>query len=80
MLRQIRRDDPTAWRAGGLVMLVFGIALVAGIAVLSVWHPPSVSKAVVIVLLGATAIVAIAMLLLASRDPEDPPPESAEGR
>lgn len=62
LVRQIGRDNPNTWRAGGLVMLAFGVAMVAGLALMSVWHPASVSTIVVIVLLGATAAVALATL------------------
>ena len=68
LIRQIGRDNPNMWRAGGLVMLAFGVAMVAGLALLSVWHPASVSTAVVIVLLSATAAVALALLLRARRN------------
>jgi hypothetical protein len=35
ILRQIGRDNPATWRAGGFVMAVFGVATVAGILVLA---------------------------------------------
>jgi len=60
-------------------MLVFGVAMVVGIALLSVWHPASVSTAVVIVLLGATAVVALAMLVLARQNHPNVPPEPPKG-
>jgi len=81
LLRHFGRDKPDVWRASGLVMLAFGVAMVAGMAFLSVWHPASVSTAVVIALLGATAVVSLAMLLRArQRNPREPsePPEGRE--
>ena len=78
-VRQIGRDNPNAWRAGGLVMLAFGVAMAAGMALLSVWHPATVSTAVVIVLLGLTATVSLAMLLRARQNHPPEPPEAPEG-
>lgn len=68
LLRQIGRDNPKAWRAGGLVMLAFGVAMVVGLALMSVWHPASVSIVVVMVVLGATAAIALVMLVRSRRD------------
>jgi hypothetical protein len=77
LLRQVGRDNPNAWRATGLVMLAFGVAMVVGMALLSIWHPASVSTAVVMAVLGGAAVVSLAILLRARQNhPTDPP----EGR
>ncbi len=62
-VRQIGRDNPDAWRGGGLIMLAFGIALAAGILLLTVWHPPAVRTAFVIVLLATAAVACVVMLV-----------------
>jgi len=80
LLRQIGRDNPKMWRAGGLVMFAFGVAMVVGMGVVSVWHPASVSTSVVMVVLSGVAIVCLAMLLRARRNQTPKPPEQPEGR
>jgi len=80
LLRQIGRDNPKMWRASGLIMLAFGGAMVVGMAVLSVWHPATVSTSVVMVVLGGAAVVSVAMLLRARRNQTPKPPEPPEGR
>ncbi len=63
LVRQIGRDNPDAWRGGGLIMLAFGIAMAAGILLLGIWHPPAVSPAFVIVLLATAAVACVVMLV-----------------
>jgi len=67
LLRQVGRDNPNAWGAAGLVMFAFGVAIVVGMALMSIWHPASVSTAVVLVVLGGAAVVSLAILLRARR-------------
>lgn len=55
LLRQIGRDNPAAWRAGGFMMAAFGVAMIAGILLLAVWHPPGISVTAAIVILIPTA-------------------------
>jgi len=80
LLRQIGRDNPKMWRASGLVMLAFGMAMVVGMGVVSVWHPATVSTSVVMVVLCGAAIVSLAMLLWTRRNQTPKPPEPPEGQ
>jgi len=81
LLRQIGRDNPKTWRAGGFVMLVFGIAVVAGMGVMAIWHPPAITTTMAIVVLGAVAVAAAVLLLRARLNPPaDHPPEPPGGR
>ena len=62
LVRQIGRDNPNTWRGGGLIMLIFGVAMVIGLLVLAAWHPPTISRAVAIVFLGLAAVSSALML------------------
>ncbi|HEX2681404.1 MAG TPA: hypothetical protein VHQ03_08940 [Candidatus Dormibacteraeota bacterium] len=66
LLRQIGRDNPATWRAGGFVMAVSGVATVAEILVLAIWHPPDLSVNVAMVILIAVAVVSTLMLARSS--------------
>ena len=78
LLRQIGRDNPATWRAGGFVMAVFGVATVAGMLVLAIWHPPDLSVNVAMVILVAVAVVSTLMLVRSRQ--ERHPPSPPEGR
>lgn len=78
LLRQIGRDNPATWRAGGFVMAVSGVAMVAGISVVAIWHPPDISANVAVAILIAVAIVSTLMLVRSRRKRQ--PPEPLEGR
>ena len=78
LLRQIGRDNPATWRSGGVVMAVFGVAMVAGILVLATWHPLAISINVAIAVLIAVAIVSTLMLVRSRWRTH--PPEPPEGR
>jgi hypothetical protein len=79
LLRQIGRDNPKTWRAGGFVMLVFGIAVVAGMGVMAIWNPPVITTTTAIAVLGAVAVVAAVLLLRARLNhPANHPPEPPE--
>lgn len=78
LLRQIGRDNPATWRAGGFVMAVFGVAMVAGILVVAVWHPQDISVNVAVAILIAVAIVSTLMLVHSRR--KGHPPEPPEGQ
>ena len=80
LIRQVGRDNPKMWRASGLVMLAFGVAMVVGMAVMWVWHPATVSTSVVMVVLGAVAVVSFAMLLRGRRNQIPKPPERPNDR
>jgi hypothetical protein len=81
LLRQIGRDNPRTWRAGGLVMVAFGTAMVVGMVVMEIWNPPPISTATAILVLGASAVVSVALLVWARRKAAtDQPPEPPEGR
>ena len=75
LLRQIGRDNAAAWRAGGLIMVAFGVAMIAGILLLGVWHPPGISVTAAIVILIAAAVVSTVMLVRSrqNRLPHQPP-------
>jgi hypothetical protein len=62
LVRQIGRDNPNAWRGGGLIMLTFGVAMIIGLLVLAAWHPPTISLTVAILVLGIAAIASALML------------------
>ena len=78
LLRQIGRDNPAAWRAGGFMMAAFGVAMIAGILLLAVWHPPGISVTVAIAILIPTAVVSTVMLVRSRQNRQ--PPEPPEGR
>lgn len=78
LLRQIGRDNSAAWRAGGLMMAAFGVAMIVGLLLVGIWHPPGISVTAAIAILIAVAIVSVVMLVRSRqhRQPPDPP----EGR
>lgn len=78
LLRQIGRDNSAAWRAGGFMMAAFGVAMIAGMLLVSVWHPAGISVTVAIAILIAVALVSAVMLVRSRQDRQ--PPESPEGR
>jgi hypothetical protein len=78
LLRQIGRDNPATWRAGGFMMAVSGVSMIAGISLLAIWHPPDISVEVAVAILIPTAVVSGAMLIRARRNRQ--PPEPPEGR
>ena len=78
LLRQIGRDNPAAWRAGGFMMAAFGVAVIAGILLLAVWHPPGISVTAAIVILIPTAVVSTLMLVRSRQNRQ--PPQRPEGR
>jgi hypothetical protein len=78
LLRQVGRDNPAAWRAGGLIMVAFGVAMIAGILLLGVWHPPGVSVTEAIVILIAAGVVSTVMLVRSRQNRQ--PPQPPEGR
>ena len=78
LLRQIGRDNPAAWRAGGFMMAAFGVAMIAGILLLAVWHPPGISVTVAIVILIPTAVVSTVMLVRSRQNRQ--PSQRLEGR
>jgi hypothetical protein len=63
LLRQIGRDNPNAWRGGGLIMLVFGMALVVGILALGIWQLPTIPTSTAILLLTAAAITCVVVIV-----------------
>src|SRR5258708_17673592 len=78
LLRQIGRDNPAAWRAGGLIMAAFGVVMIAGILLLGLWRPPGISVTVAIAILIAAALVSTVMLVRSRQNRQ--PPEPPEGR
>ena len=78
LLRQVGRDNPAAWRAGGLIMAAFGVAMIAGILLLGIWHPPRISLTEVMVILIAAAVVSTLMLVRSRQNSQ--PPKPPEGR
>lgn len=59
-------------------MAAFGVAMIAGILLIGVWHPPGISVTVAIAILIAAALVSTVMLVRSRQNRE--PPEPPEGR
>jgi len=78
LLRQIGRDNAAAWRAGGLIMVAFGVAMIAGILLIGLWNPPGISVTAAIVILIAAAVVSTVMLVRSRQNRQ--PHQSPEGR
>lgn len=78
LLRQIGRDNPAVWRAGGFMMAVSGVAIIAGILLVDVFNPPGINVTTAIAILIAVGVVSLVMLVRPKRPHH--PPEPPEGR
>lgn len=61
--RQIGRDNPMAWRAGGLLMLAFGATVVVWILVSGKWQLPSIATEAAVLVLGLVAATCVVFLV-----------------
>ena len=61
--RQIGRDNPMAWRAGGLMMLAFGVVVGAWIVVSSAWQLPAITAQAALFVLGLVAATCLVVLM-----------------
>jgi len=61
--RQIGRDNPMAWRAGGLMMLGFGATVTAWILVSGARHLPSITAQAAVLVLALVAATCVVLLM-----------------
>lgn len=67
LTRQIARDNPMAWRAGGLMMLAFGATVVVWILVSGLWQLPSITAEAAVLVLGLVAATCVVVVLTRRR-------------